>query len=175
MPAEAALANIEIDGPDAPPLPCQRHGHVKGCCRLSRPALLIPENDHMRHVRARISTHRHLTLCGWTRNRITSRPVAGVTCEERGVAAGGGGVDGVGPLQRKAEQVVRPARLGAGAGEAFAAERLHAHDRADLVAVDVHIPDPNAAADEFGGVLDAGMDAERKAVTGRIDRVTDLL
>jgi hypothetical protein len=41
----------------------------------------------------------------------------------------------------KRVQVVRAAGLGAGAGEALAAERLHADHRADLVAVDVDVAD----------------------------------
>ncbi len=36
--------------------------------------------------------------------------------QEDGVAARGGGVDGNHPLQREASQIVRPARLGPGAG-----------------------------------------------------------
>ena len=45
----------------------------------------------------------------------------------------------------KRVQVVRPAGLGPGAGQALAAERLHADDRADHVAVDVEVADARAA------------------------------
>ena len=44
-------------------------------------------------------------------------------------------------LGAEARQVVGPARLRAGAAEAFAAEGLHPDDRADDVAVDVHVAD----------------------------------
>ena len=42
---------------------------------------------------------------------------------------------------------MRPAGLGAGARQAFAAERLHADHRADHVAVDVDIADRGAVGD----------------------------
>lgn len=46
------------------------------------------------------------------------------------------GVHGDGLLGAEAVQVVRAAGLGAGAGEAFAAEGLHADHGTDLIAVD---------------------------------------
>ena len=42
---------------------------------------------------------------------------------------------------------MRAARLGAGAGQALATERLHPDHRADLVAVDVDVADVDAVAD----------------------------
>ena len=48
---------------------------------------------------------------------------------------------GHGLFGRKARQIMRPAGLGAGAGQAMAAERLHADHGADHVAVDVDVAD----------------------------------
>jgi hypothetical protein len=62
------------------------------------------------------------------------------------IAAGCRGVDGDRLLGGEARQVVRAAGLGAGAGQALAAERLHADHRADLVAVDVDVADLRARA-----------------------------
>ena len=59
--------------------------------------------------------------------------------EQLDVAADGGGVDGERALGGKAQQVVRAAGLGSGAGEALATEGLHAHHRTDHVAVDVGV------------------------------------
>src|ERR1700754_2227391 len=56
--------------------------------------------------------------------------------QQRRIAAGRRGVDRERALTGEAKQVVRAAGLRAGAGEAFAAERLHADHRTDLVAVD---------------------------------------
>src|SRR6185312_3635150 len=84
--------------------------------------------------------------------------------QQRRVAAGRGGVDGERALAGEAQQVVRAAGLGAGAGKALAAERLHADHRADLVAVDVAVADAGVAADVFHGVVDAAVHAQREAV-----------
>jgi hypothetical protein len=62
--------------------------------------------------------------------------------QEGGVAAGGGGVGRHRALGGEAVQVAGTAGLGAGAGEAFAAEGLHPDDGADHAAVDVAVADP---------------------------------
>src|SRR5699024_4978285 len=77
--------------------------------------------------------------------------------EKRRVAAGGGGVDGQHALGGVAQEVVRAAGLEAGAGQAFAAEGLGADHGADHVAVDVHVADPGAGGDVFGGLVYAGV------------------
>ena len=61
--------------------------------------------------------------------------------EQRGIAARGGGIGRAHPLQRKALEVIRPAGLWPGAGEALAAEGLDADHGADLIAVDIEIAD----------------------------------
>src|SRR6185437_15172646 len=89
--------------------------------------------------------------------------------QQRRVATRRRGVDGERALAGEAQQVVRAAGLGAGAGEGFATERLRADHRADLVAVDVAVADAGVAADVFHGVVDAAVHAERQAVAGGVD------
>jgi hypothetical protein len=64
---------------------------------------------------------------------------------------------------------VRAAGLGAGAGQALAAERLHADHRADLVAVDVDVADLRPRDDAVDGFVDARVDAQGQAVAGGVD------
>src|SRR5690554_3770591 len=85
------------------------------------------------------------------------------------VAAGSGGVDRRHPLRGEADHVVRTAGLGAGAGEALAAERLAADHRADLVAVDVEVADTGSAFDQPASGVDAAVEPEREAEAGAID------
>ncbi len=73
------------------------------------------------------------------------------------------------PLQ--ARQVVRAARLGAGARQALAAEGLRADDGADLVAVDVDVAGVDARGDALDPVVDAAVQAEGQAVAAGVDRV----
>src|SRR5689334_12492281 len=77
--------------------------------------------------------------------------------DERSIPAGGGGVDRDGALGRKAEEIVRAAGLRAGAREALAAERLHAHRGADHVAVHVEVAGACPRAHEVHRVLDAAV------------------
>src|ERR1700730_395483 len=86
--------------------------------------------------------------------------------QEAGVAAGGGGVGRDGALGREAVQVAGAAGFGAGAGEAFAAARLHADDGADPTAVDVSVADLEAREDVAHGLVDPAVDAEGQAVAG---------
>ena len=76
---------------------------------------------------------------------------------------------------REAAQIVRPAGLGAGAGQAFAAERLHAHHGADDVAVDVDVADAGVVRQALGAAVDAGLDAQREAVAQAVDLGNDLV
>ena len=70
----------------------------------------------------------------------------------------------------KTPQVVRASGLRPGARQALAAERLHADDRADHVAVDVDVAGANPRAHGFDGFVDACLDAVRQSVTGGVDR-----
>src|SRR5438309_4878096 len=76
------------------------------------------------------------------------------------------GVHGESPLGREPGQVMRPAGLRAGAGEAFAAEGLHSNYGADHAAVDVDVADARGAHHLVDETLDAAVDAEREAVAG---------
>src|SRR3989441_4884516 len=76
------------------------------------------------------------------------------------------GVHGESPLGREPGQVMRPAGLRAGAGEAFAAEGLHSNYGADHAAVDVDVADARGAHHLVDEALDAAVDAEREAVAG---------
>jgi hypothetical protein len=57
----------------------------------------------------------------------------------------------------------------------LSAEGLHADHRADLVAVDVRIAHLHARDDVLDRLVDARMDAERQAVSGRVDRIDHLV
>src|SRR6185312_17325730 len=76
---------------------------------------------------------------------------------------------------REAEEVMRPARLGAGAGEALAPEGLHADRRPDHVAVHVEVSRARAAAHALDRLLDAAVDAHREPVALRVDPVDHVL
>ena len=95
--------------------------------------------------------------------------------QQRGVAADGRRVDRDGLLGGEARQVVRPAGLRPRARQPAAAERLHADDRADHVAVHVDVADARARRDALRDAVDARVDAEREAVAARVDRVDDLV
>src|SRR3546814_13703383 len=75
----------------------------------------------------------------------------------------------------EARQVGRAAGLGAGAGEPLSAEGLHAHHRADLVAVDVDVADLGARRDVLDRLVDARVDAQGQAVAGGVDGVDHLV
>ncbi len=70
----------------------------------------------------------------------------------------------------EARQVVRPARLGAGAGKPLAAEGLAAHHRADLVAVDIGVADPHPLDDMLHPVVDPCMQPEGQPVAAGVHR-----
>ena len=73
-------------------------------------------------------------------------------------------------LREQPRKIERAAGFGPGAGKPRAAERLHAHHRADDVAVDIDVAgfDPlDNARDRF---VDPRMEAEGEAVAGGVDR-----
>src|SRR5574337_1235675 len=76
--------------------------------------------------------------------------VAVVHRHQARVTTGQGGVDGDRPLDGEAREVMRSTRLGAGARQAFAAERLHTDDGADHRAVDIKIADTGALSHPLG-------------------------
>ncbi len=71
--------------------------------------------------------------------------------------------------RQQAQQVQRAARLRAGARQALAAERLHAHHRADDIAVHVQVAHVRTLDDMRDGLVDAGMDTQRQAIAGAVD------
>src|SRR5260370_8626691 len=73
--------------------------------------------------------------------------------QQGGVAAGGGGVGRHCELGGEAVQVSRATGLGAGAGEAFAAEGLHADDGADHAAVDIAVSGVHSPKDVAHALL----------------------
>src|SRR5260221_9449983 len=95
--------------------------------------------------------------------------------EQARIASGGGRIDRDDLFGREALQVVRAAGLGAGPGQAGAAEGLGPDDGADHVAVDVAIADAEPFDDALDRGIDAGMDAESQAEAGGFDGIEDLL
>src|SRR5580698_5875956 len=109
-----------------------------------------------------------MTLClSENQSRPKLNPIL-LAREKRGVSAGGRGVDRVSAFERETLQVMRAAGFRAGSRQAFAAERLNAHHRADLVAIHIHVADVNAAAHEFCRFLDTAVDAEGQAIARRV-------
>ena len=70
---------------------------------------------------------------------------------------------------------MRAAGLGAGAGKAVAAERLHADHRTDHVAVDIDVADGKPVDHGLDHIVDPRMDAERQSVTTAFDRLQYLI
>src|SRR3954471_5648120 len=73
------------------------------------------------------------------------------------------------------QEVVGPARLRPGAGQAVAAERLASHHRAGDRAVDVEVADRGAVDDVVDGVRIAGEQAARERERGLVDAVARVL
>src|SRR2546430_16099746 len=84
------------------------------------------------------------------------------------------GVHGESPLGREPGQVMRPAGLRAGAGEALAAEGLHSNYGADHAAVDVDVADARGAHHLVDEALDAAVAAKGGAVAGVADPLQHL-
>src|SRR5262245_31071752 len=79
--------------------------------------------------------------------------------QQRGIAAGGGGIDRNHLLVGKAPQIIRAAGLGSRSGEPGTAKRLSADHGADRVAVNVDI----AIGEPFDNALNRGIDARVNA------------
>ena len=75
----------------------------------------------------------------------------------------------------EALQVEGAAGFGASAGEAVAAEGLHAHHGADDVAVHIKVAGFDAAADVFHRAVDAAVDAAGEGVAFGVDLVDELV
>src|SRR6185437_4323455 len=101
-----------------------------------------------------------------TTRKYPARRLVVIPRQQRGVAAGRRGVDGHRLLCRKTWQIMRAAGLWAGAGQAVAAERLHADHGADHVAIDVDVADLKAVDRVLDGVVDPRMNAEGQPVAG---------
>src|SRR5687767_11636442 len=89
--------------------------------------------------------------------------------QQLGDAADRRGVHAQRALGREAQQVIRTARLEAGARQSFAAEWLHADDGADHAAIDIGVADARALQHAIDEALHAAVDAERQTVPARAD------
>ena len=94
----------------------------------------------------------------------------------RGGVVGGRGTGGqralehvIGALRQQAVEVQRPAGLGPGARQAFAAERLNAHHGAHHVAVHIDIARVRRGHHLGNGLVYARVQAQRQAVAGGVD------
>ena len=72
------------------------------------------------------------------------------------------------PLREPAK-IIRASGLRPRSGQALAAERLRADDSADLVAIDIHVADFQAADNLFDPSVNPGMHGEGEAVSLRVD------
>src|SRR4051812_11014451 len=70
---------------------------------------------------------------------------------------------------------MRAARLGAGAGERLAAERLHADYSADHAAVHVDVTRAGATCDALGAAVDTRVHAEGERIAERVDALDQRL
>src|SRR6266581_5118445 len=96
---------------------------------------------------------------------------AGGSGQQAEIAARRRGVHRKNAFGRESHEVIRAARFRSGPGQPLAAERLHAHDRADHVAVDIEIADRRARAYALGARVQAGVHAHRKPVSRGVDVV----
>src|SRR5512138_3372370 len=88
---------------------------------------------------------------------------------QRCISAGCGRIDGHRLFGGETRKVMRSASLGASARQAMTAERLHADNSADHVAVDIDVADLESLDRGLNGVVDPGMNAERQPVAGALD------
>ena len=72
-------------------------------------------------------------------------------------------------VHQQAQQVQRTAGFGAGARQAFTAEGLHPHHRADDVAVDIQVAGAHGLHHLHHRLVDAGVHAAGQAVAGGVD------
>src|SRR6185437_686510 len=89
-----------------------------------------------------------------TTRRNPAKPLTFIPRKQRRIPAGRRRVDGHRLLRGEAWQVMRSAGLGAGAGQAVAAERLHADHSADHVAIDIDVADRELLDHALDGVVD---------------------
>src|SRR5437762_6421146 len=104
------------------------------------------------------------------RDERSSRRGAGPG-QQAEIASGRRGIHCKDACGRESHEVVRAAGLGPGAGQPLAAERLHAHHRADHVAVDIGIADRRALANALGARVHTGVHTHRESVSGGVDVV----
>src|SRR5947208_2919035 len=91
------------------------------------------------------------------------------------IAARSGRVDASDPLGGEAGDIVWAARLRTGTAEALAAERLAFDHGPDLVAVHIEVSDPGVLLHIVADGVDAALEAQRQAITGRVDRLDHLV
>src|SRR4029077_13735315 len=106
-------------------------------------------------------------LNSFVRPRVSRMTSSAIRRQQLEIATRSRRVHRIDTLGRKAREIVRPARLRPGAGQAFAAERLHADHGSDHVAVDVDVPDARAEPDVLGAGIDALVHAQRQPEPGR--------
>ena len=89
-----------------------------------------------------------------------------VQAQELRVAARGDGVPGYGPFDGETWQVVGSTGFRPRAGQAFAAEWLHADHGTDHVPVDVRVADMDPGHDVLGAPVHARVDPQGEPETG---------
>src|SRR5690554_6044285 len=95
--------------------------------------------------------------------------------QQAGVSANGRGIYGSGSFGYEAQQVMRTAGLGAGAGQAHPAKGLHTHHGTDHITVNIDISHPDPAFDVSSKALISALDAEGQTKTAAVDAVDDLV
>src|SRR5690606_32028856 len=96
-------------------------------------------------------------------------------CQQAGVSANGRGIYGSGSFGYEAQQVMRTAGLGAGAGQAHPAKGLHTHHGTDHITVNIDISHPDPAFDISSKALISALDAEGQTKTAAVDAGDDLV
>src|SRR3977135_4530019 len=99
------------------------------------------------------------------RDETSSRRGARRPGQQAEIAARRRGIHRKDAFGGESHEVIRAAGLRPGAGQPLAAERLHAHHRADHVAVNVEMADRRARANALGARVHAGMHAHREPVS----------
>src|SRR5205814_7200348 len=110
--------------------------------RLTSPTATKPLNSFLRPRVSRMmaSAMGAARIARARRDESASRRGAGPgPGQQAEIASGRRGIHCKDAFGRESHEVIRAAGLGPGAGQPLAAERLHAHHRADHVAVDIEI------------------------------------
>src|SRR5580698_88237 len=97
-----------------------------------------------------------------------------VSRQQLDVPTDGDRVDCERPLRRKAQQVVRSARLWSRTGETLASERLHSDNCADHVPVYVRVAYRQRAENVIRNTLEPAVHTERETKAGAPDRLDHL-